>query len=301
MVLRLDPRFAVVWRDPFSLQLGVEPGRVVLRDVSPAEERMIAALESGVSRSGLDMIATTSGAPQADVPDLLRRLKPLLLADEPPIDRSRICLVGAGPTVERIAHLLALTGAQVSVTASVPSDAEEACDLGIVVGHYVLDPESYGYWLRRDVPHLPVIFGDDSAAIGPLVDPGVTPCLYCLEHYRRDADASWAAIASQLWGRRARSETPLVSTEVASRVVRLVLARLTSGRPTARALSGRSRAARAFRLAIDSGEVTRRDWMPHPDCGCVALPDSVSADPRETDSAGDSDLPMTVATAVERA
>ena len=75
MVLRLDGRFATVWRDPFSLQFGVEPARVVLRDVSAAQERMIAALESGVSRSGLDMIASSSGASAADVSALLRTLK----------------------------------------------------------------------------------------------------------------------------------------------------------------------------------------------------------------------------------
>ena len=268
MVLRLDGRFATVWRDPFSLQIGVDPARVVLRDVSTAQERMIAALESGVSRSGLDMIASSSGASANDVSALLRTLKLLLIADEPIGAAHRVSIVGAGQTVERIANTLALAGVQVSVSSSVSASAgEDECDLGVVVGHYVLDPESYGFWLRRDLPHLPVVFGDESVMIGPLVEPGSSPCLYCLEHHRRDSDASWSAIASQLWGRRARSETPLAGAEVATRVARLVLARLESGRPARPTMS-----ARSFQLGVETGEVTRREWMPHPDCGCVAMP-----------------------------
>jgi bacteriocin biosynthesis cyclodehydratase domain-containing protein len=294
MVLRLDGRFATVWRDPFSLQIGVDPARVVLRDVSTAQERMIAALESGVSRSGLDMIASSSGASATDVSALLRTLKLLLVVDEPVPPVHRVSIVGTGPTVERIATTLALAGVRVSVSSSVTESVTELatddeCDLGIVVGHYVLDPESYGFWLRRDLPHLPIVFGDESVMIGPMVEPGNSPCLYCLEHHRRDSDASWSAIASQLWKRRARSETPLASTEVATRVARLVLARLESGRPARHTMS-----ARSFQLAVGTGEVTRREWMPHPDCGCVTVPAGFSADPPGTGSPHGLDRPRRV-------
>jgi bacteriocin biosynthesis cyclodehydratase domain-containing protein len=292
MVLKLDGRHAIVWRDPFSLQLGVDPARIVLRDVTTADERMIAALRSGVSRSGLDMIASSAGATEREVAAVLRAVKPLLLPEPVAPTLARVSIVGRGQTVERIAGTLALAGVSVSVTSRVP---DEPADLGIVVGHYVLEPDSYGFWLRRDLPHLPVVFGDDSVLMGPLVEPGRTPCLFCLEHYRRDADASWSAIASQLWGRRSLAETALVSTEVAARVSRLVLRRL-AGAPQ----PGRSLAARSFRLAVDTGEVTRRDWTPHPDCGCVAIPESgsgeVSADRPGSGSAAGS-VPPTTASA----
>jgi bacteriocin biosynthesis cyclodehydratase domain-containing protein len=299
MVLRLDSRFAVVWRDPFSLQFGVDPARVVLREVTPADERMIAALANGVSRSGLAVIAATSGGTEADATALLKALRPLLVDPAPPSPACRVSIVGSGDTVERIAGSLALAGVQVAVA---PTVTGEECDLGITIGHYVLDPQTYGFWLRRDLPHLPVVFGDDSVTMGPLVDPGRTPCLYCLEHFRRDADASWAAIASQLWGRTSLSETPLVSTEVAARVSRLVLARLAgTGTGSGRGTAGRSMSARSFRLSVVSGEVTRRDWMPHPDCGCVAVPAGFSAGRPETGSPSGSGQPTRVATVVERA
>jgi bacteriocin biosynthesis cyclodehydratase domain-containing protein len=215
-----------------------------------------------------------------------------LLSDAPAPTAPAVAIAGSGPTAQRIASALGLAGVRVSLGATV---SEQDCDVGIAIGHYVLDPDSYGFWLRRDRPHLAVVFGDDSVTMGPVVEPGHTPCLYCLEHYRRDDDASWPAIASQLWGRRSTSETPLVSAEVAVRVTRMVLNRLEHG-----SVIRHSAAARSFRLAVDTGEVTRREWMPHPDCGCIRLPplptgEPVSEDRRESGSPRGLDRPTTVA------
>jgi bacteriocin biosynthesis cyclodehydratase domain-containing protein len=273
MVLKLDSRIPMVWRDPFSLQLGVEPARLVLREMSVADERMISALVAGISRSGLGMIARSAGGHERDADRLLRAVAPLLLDDAPPAPKSAptVAIVGSGPTVDRIAGILAESRIAVKVTRSV---SDEPCDLGIAVGHYVLDPEEYGFWLRRDLPHLPVLFGDGTATVGPLVEPGVTPCLYCLEHYRRDADVIWSTLASQLWGRRSAAETPLASHEVAAMVGRLVVRRLGLG---AANVAGPAAAA-SFRLAVETGQVTRREWMPHPACGCLEVPNAARAE-----------------------
>jgi bacteriocin biosynthesis cyclodehydratase domain-containing protein len=291
MVLKLDPRATMVWRDPFSLQFGVDPARVVLREVSSSEERMIAALASGVSRSGLTMIAESSGSDESVIENLLARVGALLIDDEAPQPRKIVNIAGSGPTVDRIAETLVQSGVLVRVSARASA---EPCHLGLAVGHYVLDPDSYGFWLRRDLPHLPIIFGDETVAIGPLIEPGITACLYCLEHHRRDADASWSAIASQLWGRASGSETPLVSREVAAIACRIMMTRLAgnwSGPTVA--------AATSIRLSVDSGQTIRRDWMPHPDCGCIRLPsidsDQLSEGRPGIDSAGDWARPRRVA------
>jgi hypothetical protein len=182
---------------------------------------------------------------------------------------SRIDVVGTGPTAERIARTLAESGQSVVVapTAAGVAAAGNAVragrsDLAILVGHYVLDPELYGFWLRRDVPHLPVIFADRGVTIGPIVEPGRGPCLYCLERHRSDADPAWPAIASQLWGRKAPTETALVSREVTVTVVRLVLARI-AGRV--------GMAAASAHLDAASGAITTRTEQSHPECGCVAI------------------------------
>ena len=71
MVLRLDPRLPLLWRTPSSLQFGVDDPPVVLEAVSAAEERMIAALRVGVSRSGLEMISATAGGRHGEAAALL--------------------------------------------------------------------------------------------------------------------------------------------------------------------------------------------------------------------------------------
>ena len=286
MVLRLDPRVPILWRDPFSLQFGVEPARVVLREVSNAQEQIIAALAMGVSEPALAMVATAAGVSDADASRLLSALEPVLRAEEEPRACPEVAIVGRGPTVDRIASALAESGVAVSVSTAV---SDSPCDLGIAVGHYVFDPDVYGFWLRRDVPHLPVVFADGTATVGPFIEPGTGPCLYCLEFYRRDVDPRWSTLASQLWGVRSAAETPLGSREAATMASRLVVRRLADGSPVAGAT------ATSFRLGADDGVVVRREWLPHPDCGCI-LPNAdlftptsgpaTTESPRESGSAG---------------
>lgn len=265
MVLRLDPQLPVVWRTPTSIQFGVTRPTVVLHDLDPASERMIAALGPGISRSGLVMVARSAGATETDADALLTRLRPALLPTRPPAI-APVVVAGSGLLADRLSALLA--GAGVPVLLARDTAAAEAAQAGfaVVIGHYVLDPALHGLWLRRDVAHLPVILGDASVAIGPLVEPGRTACLLCLQRHATDADPAWPAIASQLWGRRSPAETELVASEAAAIVARLVIAR------------GRGESVPADQLLIDavSGEHRRSAFEPHPQCGCLALQPALS-------------------------
>jgi len=153
------------------------------------------------------------------------------------------------------------------VRVTVAHDADSAVaaggDFAIAVGHYVLAPELHGLWLRRDVPHLPVVLSDTSTSVGPIVEPGVGPCLYCLQRYRTDADAAWPALSAQLWGRRSRIESALVAGEIAAVASRAALARLDAGH----AASAHS----STEIDVRSGLSTTRLWTAHPDCGCTGV------------------------------
>jgi bacteriocin biosynthesis cyclodehydratase domain-containing protein len=283
MVLRLDPAVPLVWRDPFSLQFGVDPARVVLRDMSSADERVIAALQAGVTPAGLQMVAKAAGVSARALEKLMESLTDLLVAPVEPSATRRVAVLGAGPTARLVAHALG------ELSIGVNSD-ETACDLGVAIGHYVLDPREYGMWLRRDLPHLPIIFGDGCVNVGPLVEPGITACLYCLEHHRRDADSSWSAIASQLWGKTSAAETPLTAREVAAIATRIILRRLETGAALGIA------SATSIRLDVATGATTRREWMPHPECGCIELTSEALS---RIGSAGGSDQPTRSAAAPE--
>jgi bacteriocin biosynthesis cyclodehydratase domain-containing protein len=259
MILRLDPRLPLVWRSPVSIQLGIDPPVVVLDDVTDTQERLLAALAVGVSEPGTAMIAH-GRLDERD--DLLRRLGPALVPPAPDGPVATIAVSGDPGLTEPIARALAASGVHV-VTAPTASElAESGADLAVLASHYVLPPEVHGLWLRRDVPHLPVVLSDTAIAIGPMVEPGTGPCLLCVELHRRDANAAWPAIATQLLGRRSCAGSPALVLEAAAAVCRSVLDRIAAG---ARA------AAASTRIDAATGERTSQLWQPHPECGCRGI------------------------------
>jgi bacteriocin biosynthesis cyclodehydratase domain-containing protein len=260
MVLRLDPRLPLVWRTPTSLQLGVSNPVVVLDDVTVATERMLAALAGGVPPSGLGMIGRSSGVDQREIDRLLVRLAPALLREPGAVPARVVVVTSDGPTAEAVTRLLAAAGLTVRIARTVAEAERESCDLAVAVGSFVLEPELHGLWLRRDTPHLPVVLGDTAATIGPLVEPGRSACLYCVQRHATDADAAWPAIASQLWGRTAAADTPLVASEAAAIAARRVVGWF--------ALEG---AAASGQVVLDAatGHATTVEIAPHPDCGCL--------------------------------
>jgi bacteriocin biosynthesis cyclodehydratase domain-containing protein len=242
MVLKLDPVWPIVWRDPQTVQFGVDRPAAVLERVTPAQERMIAALVAGVGRSGLDLFAGN-----AEVDDLLSRLGGALVRE--PAERAGAAVHGTGPTVERLGLVLPPAPSPVGI-----------------VAHHVVSPELHGRWLRRDMPHLPVVYGDSIVRIGPFVEPGSGPCLFCLELHRTDADPAWPAIASQLIGRRVHTETHLAATEVAAIVARMVQRRAADGPGPARSIE----------LEVSTGRTSERDWVRHPDCQCGGIASAIA-------------------------
>ena len=258
MILRLDPRLPLVWRSPASVQLGIDPVVVVLDDVTSLDERMLAALVVGVSDSGLAMIA---GQHAAERDALLTALAPALATAPAQPLSATIAVHGSDSLVSAISSALAHTGIDVLTGPDPSSLAEQRPELAIIAGHHVLAPELHALWLRRDVPHLPVVVGDAGVVVGPVVEPGAGPCLLCLELHRRDLDAAWPAVATQLLGRRSRAETPVLVLEAAAAACRMALERLATG----------GSAAASVRIDAATGRREVRAWQAHPECGCRGI------------------------------
>ncbi|WP_345764113.1 TOMM precursor leader peptide-binding protein [Diaminobutyricibacter sp. McL0608] len=266
MTFTLDPRIPRVWRTPTDLQFGVDRCLLVLRDVTTDEERLLAALEHGVTRAGLLALARSARA-SVDVDSLLARLRPVLRApprSSPPV-RRRVALDGSGFTARLIGSIL--RSSDISVTSDIAEiDRVEAA---VIVTHFAVAPERHARWLRRDIPHLAVVFGDRNVSVGPLVEPGQGPCLSCLERHRMDGDPAWAALASQLSVRSSALETDLVGTAVAALASRMLLSRLIRG---SRRFAG---ASVRYNGATGVTDVVRA--LPHAECGCRALPGTETA------------------------
>lgn len=114
---------------------------------------------------------------------------------------------------------------------------------------------------RRRLPHLAVTVRDGTVVVGPLVRPGLSPCLNCLDLHRRDRDPAWPVLAAQLHT-GADLAAPLAATTVlagAAFAAEEVLTHIDGGRPTTLG---------ATVEITGPGLDRRRRWTPHPHCGC---------------------------------
>lgn len=261
MALKLDPRWPLVWRTPQSVQLGVDPAKVIIDELTPGQEKMLAALTVGISHSGLGLLCDGR---VAERDELLALLEPALLPAPTPTAPAVVALAGVGPLVDELSRLLASTGVRVLLAESASDFDESAPDVAILTGHFVLSPTVHALWLRRDVPHLPIVLSDTGVTVGPFIEPGDGPCLLCLELHRRDADPSWPALAAQLFGRRSVAESTVLAIEGAALAARVVMARIHDGE------RGADTSA-SVRIDGASGAHTTQLWLTHPDCGCRGI------------------------------
>lgn len=251
-LLRLDPRHPIVWRTPGSLQIGGRRPIVVLDGITPAEERMVHALGAGIPEEAL---AVQGRCARTVAAGLIERVRPALLGATPPglaiTVRTRD---DQGRQLAELARSLGLLGVQ-------PADARAGRTAGMLIGSHAIPPVAYRDWLRRDVPHIGIIFGESEVHISSVVVPGHTPCLRCADLHRRDADACWPAIATQLLAvRAAAADDPLLRVAALATAVRRL--REVCGAPPSQLES------RALSITAD-GTAAAVAAPSHDECGCL--------------------------------
>jgi len=106
-------------------------------------------------------------------------------------------------------------------------------DLAILVGRPSMDLRAD--LMNRQVPHLAASADEAIGIVGPLVVPGRSACLRCLDWTRTDRDPAWPLILAQLAGRPPEPlacDAPLAAA-VAAHAAAQALASSTSpqGRP----------------------------------------------------------------------
>ncbi|PZQ88147.1 MAG: hypothetical protein DI534_11780 [Leifsonia xyli] len=279
MVLRLDPAIPLVWRDPHTLQFGVDPVLAVLPELTPAHERLVAALTMGVSAAGFRMLAQEPPLPRREGEKLLATLGPCLMPEAAAgAPRTRQAMVLGGTRLaQALARLLEETGLRLS-------DRRRRPGVVALVADRVVRPADHRVWLQRDVPHLPIVTGDAAVIVGPLVVPGASACLHCVALHRRDDDPAWPAIAAQLTNLPAPPAHPLRTAAAASFAAQTI----------ASALRGEAEAGVEWRFERDGAVFSARRIEPHPECCCAAppesdwVPDAGRAAPRPPSAARDS-------------
>jgi bacteriocin biosynthesis cyclodehydratase domain-containing protein len=139
-------------------------------------------------------------------------------------------------------------------------------ELAVLADHAAPEPVQIAALHAARTAHLPVRLRDGVGVIGPLVLPGRTACLGCLELERGSRDASWPAVAAQLVGRSGSAE-PACAAATAALATAQALAALDAavgGGPAPPTLEA------TLELDVAAGTLLHRPWSPRPECGCGA-------------------------------
>ncbi|HVV77977.1 MAG TPA: hypothetical protein VHC43_18325 [Mycobacteriales bacterium] len=344
----LKPALRRLWRDPSTLQLGVDPRHaVVVSGMSSADRELLTLLDGSretevviaeagrhgqPAERGATLVNLLSSAGVLDDAELgaptngtVGRLTPdqlsLSLCHPRPGGAARalatrqaatVEIIGAGRTGATLAALLASAGvgrvvvddpgllrpadlapggiraigvhhrrgdaanAVVgTVRTAAPANGPHAASRSLVVlapTGSAMPPEWLARVRRR--AHLLVMLRETTASIGPLVLPGSSPCLRCVELARADRDPAWPVLSAQLVG-ESRAVEPCdvaLASTAASLTAMHVLAWLDDQAFVSPLVGG------AIEIALTELTVRRRSFAAHPDCGCPAWePDQARA------------------------
>jgi len=162
---------------------------------------------------------------------------------------------------------------------------QRAPDLVVLASASAAEREVAAELSLRGVPHLCVTVSETLAVLGPLVEPGRTACLRCLDLRRADLDPSWPLVLDRLeTGPRAghpatararqsrggdapldpesvveASDDVLIALVAAHAVLQVTMYLRGQQPPTVDA---------TVEFRLPSGLPRRRSWSRHPDCPC---------------------------------
>ncbi len=281
------------------MQIGVDPRRAVAISGMSHASDVIRLLDGSRDRAGVLAEAGRRGVPAVvaervltvlaaagvliDYPaqllrsvpaDLRRRLRPVLaaaaLGSQDADGGARllarrsattVTVSGAGLVAESLADLLTRSG--LAARRGQLADGGEA-DLLVLVGHQ--SPSQTTELLRLSRPHLSVTASEGIGVVGPLVRPGSTACLRCLDLTRAERDPAWPLILAQLSRCSADPPAcdPVLAAAVAAQAGAVVVAFADGGVLAQAAVNG------TLELLAPGWQWRRRSWRPHPACCCGA-------------------------------
>lgn len=142
-----------------------------------------------------------------------------------------------------------------------PADGARPPDLAVLAPVGPLDGLLAGELLAWKVPHLLVTAYEGFGSVGPLVLPGRSACLRCLDLTRRDRDPGWPVVSARLGGFPAGEIAcdTVMSTLVAAVATGHALALIDGGEPSV---------TNGTMDVLPDGIWKRRSWSVHPRCRC---------------------------------
>ncbi|WP_067178878.1 ThiF family adenylyltransferase [Microtetraspora niveoalba] len=144
-------------------------------------------------------------------------------------------------------------------TASRPADGAHRPDLAILAPVEPLDALLVRELHDAGVPHLLVAAFEGWGCVGPLVRPGDSPCLDCLDLFHRDRDPAWPSVRARLGG--------FPAGEIACDAALSALVAAQAAGQALAVLEGAAVSNGTLEITPD-WRWNRRAFRPHPRCRC---------------------------------
>ena len=122
--------------------------------------------------------------------------------------------------------------------------------------------------MAGSVAHLTAAASEAIGVVGPLVVPGRTACLSCVDMARTDRDPAWPLILAQACGRTPHPPAcaAVLTAAVAAQAAAQALDFLDQATAGAAVING------TLELVLPDWQWRRRSWAPHPQCRCSRRP-----------------------------
>lgn len=288
-----------VWRDRDTVQIGIDPRRAMALSGMRQAAVVIGLLDGSRDRAQVITAAASHGIPATTTERILTLLAAGGVLDDfpastlralPPGVRARLAselatvslayrdpdggaqslarrrdvavwVNGERRIVRSIARILGASGV---CQVKVGDEQDRRPDLAILVG---VQSAALMTGLATDrIPHLAVLASEAIGIVGPLVVPGRTTCVRCLDYVKAGNDPAWPLILAQLAGRRPDPPAcdSVLAASVAAQAAAQALAAIDKTPAASAAVNG------TLELVLPDWRWRRRTWQPHPACPCAS-------------------------------
>jgi len=284
LIPRLTRPVTFLRRGDDAVQVGLDhPDAFRLANAAPALAEVLRLIDGRRALPDLRLAARRHGVPREQLDEAIAVLRQAGLVeirrapDRTPADAdgsllgARLCMLGTGSVRAALAEALERCGAVVRRSERTLPEPEDPPLRLTVLAADTAEPDRAlaAALVRADLPHLVVRTAGDLAVVGPLVLPGRTACLRCVDLTRTEGDPAWPDLLTQLTRLRQPASRLLADWIVGTALTQVAAAvRGLGGGLGDPAGSGPE--TRGATLELSGSDLTPRlrRWPSHPECGC---------------------------------
>ncbi|MGO3328388.1 hypothetical protein [Gordonia sp. (in: high G+C Gram-positive bacteria)] len=258
----LVPGVPVLARGDSAVHVGCDPRSAIVLPLGPEADAhaVVAVLQILRTPVSYRAIAKRVRAAGLDSVAFRAMLDRLVIAGKAAVSAApravAVHIPGCGDVATALSDALRRAGVHVD-------DADGGSGLVVVADQPIPDPAMVADLMASGTPHLSVHLRDGVGVIGPLVLPGSSTCLRCIDMYRADLDPQWPVLAALMSGVAGYASPAVLQATVAIACTQIdeVTAAAPCGMP--------GTVGRTFEFADRPSRLSSHVVAPHTRCMCV--------------------------------